>query len=92
MGAGNNIAKAICVNTDKSIVSTLLTHRERIQMAEQKKLIVRVKAVYGNELVYPVNTEAKLFATISGKKTLDSVTLAAAVQLGFVIEIEPQTI
>ena len=61
-------------------------------MTEQKKLIVRIKTVYGNELVYPVNTEAKLFATISGKKTLDSLTISAAVQLGFIIEIEPQTI
>ncbi len=34
------------------------------------QLIVEKKSVYGNELVYPVCNKAKLFASISGNKTL----------------------
>jgi hypothetical protein len=34
------------------------------------QLIVEKKSVYGNQLIYPVCNKAKLFASISGNKTL----------------------
>ena len=34
------------------------------------QLIVEKKSVYGNQLIYPICNKAKLFASISGNKTL----------------------
>ena len=50
------------------------------------RLVITVRNVYGNDMVYPVNDTAKLFAKIAGTKTLRSETLMYAEALGFDIE------
>lgn len=34
---------------------------------------LQVKSVYGNELIYPVNDNAKVFAALTGTKTFTKV-------------------
>jgi len=46
---------------------------------------VEVKSVYGNELIYPINEAAKLFASLTGNKTLNLVDLQRIQALGFEI-------
>lgn len=43
------------------------------------------KSVYGNTLVYPANTQAKLFAKLAGTKTFNPAQLATIKQMGFAI-------
>ena len=49
----------------------------------KEKVIIRVKNVYGENKAYPVNEAAKLFASISCRKTLTVETLAKIKMLGF---------
>ncbi len=44
---------------------------------------VEVRSVYGNELIYPVNEPAKIFASLTGNKTLNLVDLQRIQSLGF---------
>ena len=44
---------------------------------------VEVRNVYGNELIYPVNEPAKIFASLTGNKTLTLVDLQRIQSLGF---------
>jgi hypothetical protein len=53
---------------------------------------VRVKDVYGNQMIYPVCDAAKVFAAIAGTKTLTQQTLLLIKQLGYDINIAPQSI
>jgi len=46
-------------------------------------LFVEFRNVYGNDLVYPINKYAKLFAELSGHKTLTKEALLIAKKLGF---------
>jgi hypothetical protein len=50
------------------------------------RLVVAVRNVYGNEMVYPINDTAKLFAKIAGTKTLKPETIYTAQLLGFDVE------
>lgn len=45
-----------------------------------------VRSVYGNELIYPANRAAELFAKVSGTKTLLPYVLEAAEELGFTLQ------
>ena len=47
------------------------------------QLIVEKKSVYGNQLVYPVCDKAKLFANISGNKTLLPEVIEDIKKLGY---------
>ena len=49
----------------------------------QMKLVVSKKNVYGVERVYPVCTKAKLFASISGNKTLLPEVIEQIKKLGY---------
>ena len=53
---------------------------------------VRVKDVYGNQMIYPVCDAAKVFAAIAGTKTLTQHTLLLIKKLGYDISIAPQSI
>lgn len=53
------------------------------------KIRVRIKEVYGVQTVYPVCSQAELFARIAGTKTLTPATLRAVEALGYTVEIEP---
>lgn len=52
-----------------------------------KTVKVTIKNVYGNELIYPVNRPAKLFANLTGKKTFDETDLETIKALEFKIEL-----
>lgn len=49
----------------------------------KKAVEVEVKSVYGNELIYPANEAAQIFAQIAGKKTLSRSDLNLIKALGF---------
>lgn len=55
-------------------------------------LEVRIKNVYGNELIYPVNDTAKTFAQLTGAKTLTRQTIDLVVKLGYQIKVEIPTL
>ena len=48
-----------------------------------KILYVKKKNVYGNELVYPVCKDAKLFANLTKQKTLSTDDIARIKSLGY---------
>ena len=56
------------------------------------KIEVRIKDVYGSQMIYPVCDAAKVFAHIAGTKTLTQQTLLLIKQLGYDICITPQSI
>lgn len=45
----------------------------------------RIKSVYGNDMMYPVNETATKFADLLGKKTFSKVDLAIISNLGYTI-------
>ena len=49
------------------------------------RITVKVKNVYGNDLVYPVCKDAQVFAQIAGSKTLTETTLKRIKDLGYQI-------
>ncbi len=55
-------------------------------------LIVSKKNVYGVERVYPVCNKAKLFATISGNKTLLPGVIKLIKQLGYTLKIKEENL
>lgn len=52
-----------------------------------QKVLVKIKNVYGNELIYPANDTAKIFADIAGQVTLTRETLKNIKDLGYEIEV-----
>jgi hypothetical protein len=54
----------------------------------QQTLIIEAKSNYGNQVFYPVNECAKLFAEIAGTKTLGLDTIKKAKLLGFAVEVK----
>jgi phosphate/sulfate permease len=57
-----------------------------------KKLVIEVKQVYGNEMIYPANDTAQVFADLVGTKTLSRMKLALIQGLGYVVEIKQQSL
>lgn len=53
-------------------------------------ITVRIRNVYGKELIYPVCQDALTFAKLTGKKTLDQNDIAMIKSLGYIIDIESQ--
>ena len=53
---------------------------------------VLIKSVYGNELIYPMCDKAKSFAQIADCKTLTRTTIKLIKELGYSIEIIPQSL
>ena len=58
----------------------------------ENSLIVEKKNVYGVERVYPVCTKAKIFATISGNKTLLPEVIEQIKKLGYNLTTESEKI
>lgn len=48
---------------------------------------IKIKSVYGNEMIYPVCAKAKALAAIAGTRTLTRNTLVQAERLGFTITV-----
>jgi hypothetical protein len=56
---------------------------------ENMEITVKVKTVYGNDLIYPVCEKAKAFVTIQGGKTLTSRTIGTLIdKLGYEIKLD----
>ena len=51
------------------------------------EITVVIKSVYGNEQIYPVCEQAKLFAALAGTKTLTNQSLRLIKQLGYKINV-----
>lgn len=56
------------------------------------QITVRITNQYGNRTVYPVCDTALLLARLAGFKTLPAHALETIRQLGYQINIEPQTL
>lgn len=56
------------------------------------KIIVEVKTVYGNQVIYPVDAMAKGFAKLLGQKTLTPRDVDTIKEMGFAVEVKPQEI
>ena len=56
------------------------------------EVIVKVKNVYGNELVYPANDRARMFLNLTGKKTFSKAELKILQKVGYVVKFEAQTL
>ena len=51
------------------------------------KIVVEPRNVYGQELLYPVNSQADYLADLAGTRTLSPGTLKTARLMGFTIEL-----
>lgn len=52
------------------------------------EILVRIKNVYGTDLVYPVCDKAKIFARLAAQKTLTDWTITQIKELGYTIKVE----
>lgn len=48
---------------------------------------VTIKSVYGKTLIYPVDSNAKVFAELIGKRTLSTKHLELIKSLGYTVEL-----
>jgi len=48
-----------------------------------KRLVVKIKSVWGTERIYPICEKSRLFATLIGTKTLDKSAIVLIRQLGY---------
>jgi len=55
-------------------------------------ITVRIKNVYGREIVYPVCNAAKQFAALANTKTLTDDAINIIKSLGYSIEVETPTL
>ena len=53
---------------------------------EKDTIHVEKKNVYGNELIYPVCQRAKIFAILTGQKTLSTGAINKVKQLGYSVK------
>ena len=56
------------------------------------KIIVSIKNVWGNELIYPICPKAKLLAELTGKVTLTPFAITKIKALGYEVEVERPTL
>jgi len=54
----------------------------------ERTITVKIKNVYGNDLIYPVCDNAQKFAVLTNKKTLSKNELAYIKALGFKVKVE----
>jgi len=54
----------------------------------ERTITVKIKNVYGNDLIYPVCDNAQKFAVLTNKKTLSKNELAYIKALGFEVKVE----
>jgi hypothetical protein len=48
---------------------------------------VKIRNVYGNELIYPVCSKAKIFASLKSQSTLTAYDIRLIKALGYTIEV-----
>jgi len=69
-----------------------LDHYQRLEReeVEKREVVVQLKNVYGNDLIYPVCGNAKKFSALVGKKTFSRTEIAWIKDLGFEVRVEAQ--
>ena len=67
----------------RPLLITTLMRSETNRKKKDMELIVEKKSVYGNQLIYPICNKAKLFASISGNKTLLPEVIEDIKKLGY---------
>ena len=60
--------------------------------ANQRIFKIKFKTVYGNRLIYPVNSIALSIARLMGKKTFKRNELDIIKSIGFNIQVEPDVL
>jgi hypothetical protein len=53
-----------------------------------KEIAIEIKSVYGNETIYPVDENAKLFARLAGTKTLTRQAISHIKALGYEVKVK----
>jgi hypothetical protein len=56
-----------------------------------RSITVKIKAVYGEEKIYPVCTDAQTFAALAGTRTLTIGTIEHIKRLGYKVELVTQS-
>jgi hypothetical protein len=59
---------------------------------KNNSIIVKIKNVYGTQRIYPICDKAKLFAALTGTKTLSKDNINNIKALGYQIDLEAQEI
>lgn len=54
-----------------------------------KSIQIQIRNVYGNETIYPICSQAKLFARLAGTKTLTQSALLLIQELGYTVQTVP---
>lgn len=54
------------------------------------KVVIKIANNYGNQVIYPVCDNAKLFADIAGTKTLTKQVITKIMALGYQVELDKQ--
>ena len=72
--------------SESQILNPYYVHPDTGKSVQDKILYVKKKNVYGNELVYPVCKDAKLFANLTKQKTLSTDDIARIKSLGYVFK------
>lgn len=53
-----------------------------------RKVYIEIKSNYGNEAIYPACDAGRLFAKLTGKKTLSRSDLTTIKHLGYEVEVK----
>lgn len=56
------------------------------------KIVVEIKNVYGNELIYPACEKAIEFTRLTGTKTLSPYHIERIKALGYTVEVQQKTL
>jgi len=54
--------------------------------------MVRIESVYGNRLIYPVNSVALSVAKLMGRKTFNQEHIVEIQKLGFEVQVEQEVL
>ena len=54
--------------------------------------LIKIRHVYGNRMIYPVNDLALAFSKLIGKKTFNKVELDFIKDIGFKVQVEQQSL
>jgi hypothetical protein len=77
----DNLEK-LATNNDLLLSDNLINFTKEITI-EKNTIHVEKKNIYGNELLYPVCQRAKIFAVLTGQKTLSAGAISSIKRLGF---------
>jgi hypothetical protein len=55
------------------------------------EIIVTIKSVYGRDLIYPICSQARIFASIADTETLTPYAIDRIKSLGYRVKVQPIT-